>query len=226
MARVGAVTAQKLSVPTTGLYRAGRTTTTSLAALAALPLTNLTGRKGITFQNQDTTNAVYLWWDLPEYIRTSKMYVQPMDTIANQTYKTIWKKSATGNEWYAALESTGGTASITQPLVAYYATAGGGAETLATLGTVGTLAAEHGIGYGDGDTLGYNTIYIRTDGTAAANSPSVKYDYILTYTSIPTTSAGYKLSAGASYFIELDGAVRTFAIPSTGTIVVETVEYL
>ena len=227
MARKASRIALRESTRTTGLCRGSVTTVTAMGSAAlAVPATNLSERTGITFNNIDGTNSIYLWWSLPEYIRCSEIYVKDMGTLEGANYTNKWKKSATGNEWYAVSSTGSGTPAITQPVVIYYATLGGGAETLAVSGTVGTLSAEHKWGWGDGDTLGYSTVYVRTDGAAAANRPEVKYDYLLSYTAVPTTSTGYQLLKGTSYYKELDGAVRTFGIAAAGTPSVTTVEDL
>jgi len=108
----------------------------------------------------------------------------------------------------------------------YSAAVSGGAETLRTSGTVSSLAAEHGWGWGNGDTLGYSTLYVRTGGSTPDYNPALKYEYFMSYTTIPTTSTGYLLEKQLTYYVELDGSVRIHAIASAGTINVLTIEHI
>lgn len=90
-------------------------------------------------------------------------------SLVNSTYK--WTLSGSGtNEYYCELTG-GGDPSLYQPK-------GIGLDgTEATLGTLGSLAAS-GYGYGDNDSLGYSTVYVRLSDGA---DPDTKSDDFVTY---------------------------------------------
>lgn len=239
MARETCVRAAKEAIPTIDLFMGGKTSLTAVGASAtALPATNLTGRKAILIQNLHTTQDVYLDITMPEMIVDESAHDRWRQVFLgakfNTKYNVRWKLSGSGtNEWYAVSSAGSGTPSITQPKVLYYSTIGGGTETLATEGTAGSIAAEHGWAWGNSDTLGYNTVYVRTGGSTLAYYPGIKYDYFLTYTQVPDTSAnyGYLLyRAGsaqpAALYMDLDGSVRIFAIASGATTNVKTIEFI
>lgn len=106
------------------------------------------------------------------------------------TYK--WTASGGGtNEYYCELLAGGDPSLTTPPRVTL-----DGAD--ATEGTVGALA-DHEWGYGDGDTLGYSTIYFADatgdpDGSGVALLAGYGYDYALWYNHNPYRATDTKLN--------------------------------
>jgi hypothetical protein len=225
MARISAVLSGRAATPTLEVFRGLKHSVTSVGISAsAVPATNLSNRKALLVQNMHATASVYLGGNVPEVLG-----VKPKaDFPEGATLKSgVWFPSAGGtNEWFFAT-SARGTAGLTQPACLYYATVGG-AETLATAGTVGSIAAQHGWAWGDGDTLGFNTVYIRSNGTAAANSPLSLYESIVTYFGMPDTSSTYGVFLGPydAVSLTLCGSARLFAISDTASTPVVTLELL
>ncbi len=191
-----------------------------------IPAANLDQRKGVLVQNLDAAKIVYVGGSVPEIIAGT-----PSDAYGKSFVGLQWKyRPASGtNEWYC-VSSTGGDPGLTSPAQLYYQAWTGtkGTETVATKGTIATIAAEHGWSWGADPTSTFNTIYIRTDGALAANSPANKYRVILTYATVPDYSAGYgyRLGAYGSVYMDLCGSVRLFAIADSASANVLTIEYV
>jgi hypothetical protein len=232
-------------VPIIEQFRRIKHATYSIGTSAvALPTTNMSFRKGLFVQNNHASNGLYLGGADPEFILGNPLafnrlkasgLAEPIkgnataDNANYVFYDVKWKLSGAGtNEWYAVASTGSGTPSITQPTILYYATASGGTETLGTSGTPGSLAAQHNWGWGDADTLGFNTLYIRTDGTAAANSPTLKYDYLMLYnftlTADTASTGGLQVDAGSTMWLTLDGTCRLFAIANGASTPVTVME--
>jgi hypothetical protein len=189
----------------------------------AVPTTNTSRRKAVIFQNLHASQNVYIGGAVVEAIG-KELQSEP---ISGHTVVTgQWHLSAAGtNEWYFA-KADKTTSGMTQPTALYYAltSASPGVETLGTSGTVSALAAQHRWGWGDGDTLGYSTLYIRTDGSAIANDPGYEYRVILGYSSLPASGTGMLLGPGDLISITLDSSCRAWAIGSGAATTLTCVE--
>lgn len=240
MARQGAmVSLAHTAIPILETFKRGYHQTVSVGTSAiAIPATNFSYRKAIFVQNNHATQGLYLGMCDPQFIMGSvsgafnniKKTGLAEDIRSLYTFYNVkWLPSGGGtNEWYAVASTGSGTPSITQPTIIYYSTANGGTETLGTSGTVGALAAQHNWGWGDGDTLGYNTLYIRTDGAADANSPALKYDFLMLYplslTADTASTGGLQVDAGSTMWLTLDGTTRLFGIASGASTPVAVLE--
>jgi len=185
----------------------GYNTGTSVGTTAtALPATNRSNRRGLVIQNQDTAAYIYIGAAKPTNLKS-------------KTYS--WKPSGSGtNEWYCVLASTLGDPSLDETLRLYSGTSA--AETLRTNATVGSLSAQEW-DWGDGDSLGYDTLYIRTAGT----DPSQEYASIQSYYNMPTTSGatvGYEIGPKDAVYFTFSGSVRVWCIADTTTTLVCTIE--
>lgn len=90
--------------------------------------------------------------------------------LTGRTYE--WTESGSGtDEWYCQLADAGGDPGLNEP----YEVRETGVGTL-TPGTVGSLAAAEW-DYGDNDTLGYNTIYVRLGASGDPNDAIAAEDY-------------------------------------------------
>ena len=244
MARIGAqVSATSQVVPTLENFKRAKHATYSVGTTAIpIPTTNLSYRRGIFIQNNHASNGLYVGSCDPQFIfglgcnyqsLKHSGLVDPIrgiymcyDTRINvgDTNKVYWVKSATGNEWYASGDAAGvSTAGLTQPTILYYSTAGGGDETQATSGSVGTLGGANYFGWGanalDPCNGVYSTLYVRTGGATSAYSPQAVYDYLMLYplnltADTTTTTGGLQVDAGATLFLTADGCVRLFGVAS------------
>jgi hypothetical protein len=107
-------------------------------------------------------------------------------SLINSSYK--WTDSvAVPNEYHVEL-AAGGDPSVSQPTTVYLA------ASAMTEGTLGSLAAGEWA-YGDNDTLGYNTLYVRLSGNAD-----------------PDTLTAHEIHTGLPTTITLDGT------PTDGTL--------
>lgn len=240
MARQGGlISGNHSAVPVIETFKRGQSTTVAVGtSVIAIPATNMSYRKGMFVQNNHASNGLFLGVCDPQFILGSVLSFNRLkasglaeDIRSLYTFYDVkWKKSSpANNEWYAVASTGSGTPSITQPTVVYFATVGGGAETLATIGTVGALAATNGVGWGDGDTLGYSTLYVRTAGTTDAYNPALVYDFLMLYplslTADTTTgSGGLQLDAGSTMWLTVDGACRWFGIASGASTPVAVLE--
>ena len=227
MARRGAVLTNSVSTPVLEVFRGIKHGCTAVGtSVLQVPATNLSGRKGIILQNKHATATVYVGGGIPYLIEgsSSETYTDP----DHDQRKLKWILSANGtNEWYLAT-STGGTPSLTQVRYLFYATVGG-AETLGTNGTVSSLAAEHGWGWGDGDTLGWSTVYMRTNGSTGTGNPEKRYDVVHGYYFVLTAddtanTGGIEIGPLDTVNVTCDGSVRIFCIASAAAVPVGFLE--
>jgi len=223
MSRVAAKLSCREAMPVLEVYRGIKHTTTTVGTSAiALPATNLTNRKALFIQNLHASQNVFLGGAIPELIG-AKVKDNPVEGATIKPGR--WFQSAAGtNEWFFAT-SAKADPGLTQP-TALYTAANAGAETLRTAGTVSSLAAQHGWGWGDGDTLGFSTLYIRTDGTTQETSPGSEYEAVISYFGMPDSSSTYGIRLGPydGIVLSLDGSCRIFAIASGITTPVLTLE--
>lgn len=217
MGRIGAITAGKGAIPIYEQFRGIKHTCVDVdAAVEQIPNTNLSYRKAILIQNKHASQVLYIGGGIPYIIKGDHVDIHP----DHDKRGLQWFKSSTGgstNEWFLA-DTDKANPSLTQATYLYYATVGG-SETLATLGTVGTLAAEHTWGWGTSADISGNTIFIRTNGSTAANSPKVRYEsihaYYFTLTADDTAATGgIEIAAGNAIGMTVDGSVRIFGIGS------------
>lgn len=215
MARGAEKLARSEAIPTLEHFRA-ITHNNIIIGATALELTRSDGAKGMSIQNGHASQVLYIGGGIPQLIHGFRKDMKVDFQRGGQ-----WLLSANGtNEWYYA-SSTGGDSELTETTYLYYK-ALAGSETLGTSGTVSSLNAQHKWGWGDGDTLGWDTIYMRTDGSEPTDSPAGDYEYLLSYTFTLTAddtavTGGFEIAAGASFDVTLDGAGKVFAIASGAT---------
>uniref|UniRef100_A0A6H1ZGU2 Uncharacterized protein n=1 Tax=viral metagenome TaxID=1070528 RepID=A0A6H1ZGU2_9ZZZZ len=187
-------------------------TVTALSTTAtAIPAANRSERKGISIYNLDAAITIYIAAVKPQGVRG----------FLNHTWT---ESAAVPGEWYLARNSSAATAP-SEPLQLYSKLASDSDEVARTAGTVGALTANTW-DWGDGDTLGYNTLYVCPPTGLA---PADAYSVILSYYRLPTTSGattGHPLKAEEAIFIPLSGKTRVFAIAASGTPNVQTTEYV
>ena len=213
----GAKLKDTVGIPTLELFKGLQHRTVSVGtAVTALPPMDY--RKGVYIQNKSSTATVYIGGGLPEiYIgRPSEMYGKKHEGTLQ------WKLSGGGtNEWYCVTKANGNPG-LTETKYLYF-TAVSGTEALGTMGTVASLAGEGQWDWGDGDTLNYNTLYVRTNGTGVANSPDKRFESLYGYTftlgatADATTTGGLLLGPRDTMCLTADGTVRVFAISDTAT---------
>lgn len=225
MARRVAIAGRKEVIPTYPKYDGYKTTTVSVGTTAvALPTTNLSYRKGLFIQNIHASQILYIGGStIPDIIEAPHLYLKQTGTttIHDNVWtqgdrKLDWKLSGSGTaEYYATLLSSGGDPGLTQPQLMYGVTSAGGAESLLTNGSIGTLN-DHEWVWGNNDTLGYNTIYFRDDSGNPNDNRS--FLVLLSYTSMPSTTTAVKITAGNGYSMDLGGNARAWGIANlTGT---------
>lgn len=118
------------------------------------------------------------------------------DRTATAGYK--WTASAVSNEWYCELTAGGDPSIIGAALLE--------ADSSAfDEGVVGSLAASE-FGYGDGDTLGYSTIYMysTTDPDSAFTAINTDYQVTSPYTFLQADSMTYAQSADTLFIAHKD----------------------
>ena len=213
-------------------YFGGFKHNTIIIGASVLELTRTDGSKGMSIQNGHASQVLYIVGGIPQLIQGYRK-----DMIVDSQRSGQWFLSSNGiNEWYYALTSptvgNGADPGLTECTYLYYKERDGD-ETLGTAGTVGALGSEHNWAWGNGTewgtALGFNTIYMKTDGTGPSNSPAKKYEYILSYTFTLTaddtaTTGGFEIAVGASYDVTLDGAGKVFAIASGATTPAKIIE--
>lgn len=128
---------------------------------------------------------------------------QPI-TIRNASY--FWLNSGTTTEYYLAGSSTGANPGIVQPgHVQFY---GDGTATNATTGALGSLTAGKW-GYGDNDTLGFSTIYVRT--TGSVDPDTLDLDAV-TFTNEPAAGDDVRIPASTAQAISSGLKQQSIAI--------------
>ena len=227
MATIRAITSAREASPVYEELRGALHSVVSVGTTAvALPDTNLSHRKEVVIQNIHASNTLYIGSSLPEVITYNdfkQIKMAGYDGMGNTFYKLKWEPSAAGtNEWYAVDSSTLGDPSMTEPLRIYGTTASGGAEAALTNGTVSSLNNLEW-DWGDGDTLGYDTVYVRHN---SGNPATLQYLTLVSYTKLPDTSTNYgiKLGPNDSFHSTCGGSCRLFGIGSgagTTTVVLE-----
>lgn len=153
--------------------------------------------EGTTPFKVDSSGNVTNWGFVPPASGgTRVIYYRPdFTSILSATYK--WTASTSGtNEYYCEL-AAGGDPSIDEPTYVYTTS-----DDILTLGIIGALA-KSAYAYGDNDSLGYNTVYIRLASgkdpdtlgfsddirySESLNYLSGEYSYALTYRSSVTGS--------------------------------------
>lgn len=117
---------------------------------------------------------------------------QPV-SIRNVSY--FWLNSGTTTEYYLAGSSTGANPGIVQPgHVQFY---GDGSAVNATTGAVGSLTAGKWA-YDDNDTLGFDTIYVRT--TGSVDPDTLDLDAV-TFTNEPAAGDDVRIPASSAQAI-------------------------
>lgn len=192
------------------LLRHGYNTGTTVGTTAiAIPATNLSNRTGVLIQNQHASGNIYI--AAPE----------PIDLLDSSVYE--WHASGSGTNEYYVTKADSADPGLSTPILFY--TAAGSTETSRSEGAAGSLSANEW-DYDDNDTLGFDTVYFRIPSTAT--SPSDAYTKLLSYDRMPAASGasvGYKLEAGRDTYWELSGEDRVFAIGSTTSMTVCTIEF-
>ena len=180
----------------------------------AIELSRTDGSKGLYIQNGHASQALYIGGGKPQIIQGYRK-----DMILDFERNGFWHLSGFGvNEWYYALIGNADPG-LTEATYLYYKTRTGD-ETLGTKADVSSLGAQHEWGWGNADTLGFNTIYIRTDGSGPNNTPKTHYEYILAYTFTLTAddtaaTGGWELKNEGDFIsITVDGSGKIFAIAS------------
>ena len=224
----GAKLAAREAIPTLELFKYGikHNTTVVGASVLKVPATDLPYRKAIFIQNKHASNVVYIGGGIPYVFEGS-------DAAPGHDKRSLkWRLSGGGtNEWYLSAFSNGtwSDPGLTEITYAYGATVAG-SDTLLTNAAVATLSDTEW-DWGDGDTLGYNTLYVATGGSTEAYRPDKVYDmlhgYYFTLTADDTAATGgIELSAGSGITMTLDGGARVFAIASGATTAVGTLEWM
>jgi len=228
MANEHALTSQKLAIPTLEQFKGIKHGNTVVGTSAIqVPATNLNYRKGIILQNKHATNVVYIGGGIPYMIEGHRGRGTAYTDDDHDKRALVWRLSTGGtNEWYLVTAADGdpGLSEIT-----YFYYTIDGTETLGTAGTVGSLGAQHNWDWVDGDTLGFSTLYVRSDGAVAANSPSKIYDDLFAYYFVLTAddvaaTGGVELGPRDSVHVTADGSVKIFAIASGATTAVGHLE--
>ncbi len=168
--------------------------------------TTLTSNKDMFFNTWSITDQVYMVNSTDEMLRYDGTFAGPVGStnIREATYQ--WTASGSGtNEYYCQLASSGDP-SIADP------TSTGGVfinGNSATNGTVGSLAAGEW-DYGDNDTLGYSTVYVRLSDGTDPDTKATGYVQSLTSSTVPGIS-------GNPVGVQIIGLVdRLFCITSNG----------
>lgn len=130
------------------------------------------------------------------YPWTSYIFVK--EDLSSATYK--WTASGSGtNEYYLEL-AAGGDPSISEPA---YLLLG---DSVISEGTAGSLS-DHGWDYGDNDTLGYNTVYIRDD-SGDPDTTGIKIKTVLDVTAFACYSNTFFIAGDDGYIYKLDATVE------------------
>jgi len=124
-------------------------------------------------------------------------YIFVKEDLSSATYK--WTASATSNEYYCELTG-GGDPSLSEPSYLLFQ------DSISTNGTVGSLA-DHGWDYGDNDTLGYNTIYIRDD-SGDPDTTEVRIQTVIEATAFANYRNDFFIACDDGYIYTLDTTVE------------------
>lgn len=184
--------------------------TTSVAtSVTEIPTTILSGRKFIWIQNLGTTGT-YVGIPTPDLYTYYPGFER---TIYGNIKSLKWTASSGGSNEYYATTQEGGDPGLTECKRMYGVLSDGGAETLLTNGAVASLA-DHAWDWGDGDSLGYSTIYFAD---ATADPDASTWMVLYGYTKMPDTSSNYGLYLGEHDYVygTIDGSARIFALAVT-----------
>jgi len=124
-------------------------------------------------------------------------YIFIKEDLSSATYK--WTASATSNEYYVELTG-GGNPSLSEPSYLLFQ------DSISANGTVGSLA-DHGWDYGNNDTLGYNTIYIRDD-SGDPDTTEVRIQTIIEATAFANYRNDFFIACDDGYIYTLDTTVE------------------
>jgi len=124
-------------------------------------------------------------------------YIFVKENLSSSTYK--WTASDTANEYYVELAS-GGDPSLSEPSYLLMQ------DSVITNGTVGSLT-DHTWDYGDNDTLGYSTIYIRDD-SGDPDTTSVRIQTVLEPTAFANYHNEFYIACDDGYIYKLDSTVE------------------
>jgi len=176
----------------------------------------LTSANIVRFATLDTGTKYLLFNDGKELYRVTsgdvvdgaKGYAESV-SLVNTTYK--WTVSGSGtNEYYVDLTG-GGDPSLASPAAVYETATGDMSSASAlTAGTVGSLTAGQ-YDYGDNDTLGYSTIYVRL--TDNSDPDSQANDYVRSSASAgdpeypATTVPGLVVIDGITFVMDSNGTI-------------------
>lgn len=122
-------------------------------------------------------------------------YIFVKENLSSSTYK--W--TASGDEYYLELTG-GGDPSISEPPYLLLN------ESILTEGTLGSLT-DHQWAYGDNDTLGYSTVYIRDD-TGDPDTTGVQIRTVLEPTAFANYSSEFFIACDDGYIYKLDKTVQ------------------
>lgn len=180
--------------------------TISDAGAEAKIWTTLTSDKDVFFNTWSITDQVYMANNTDELLRYDGTFVGPVGStnLVSATY--AWTASGSGTNEYYVRTAAGGDPSLADP------TSTGGVfinGDSATNGTVGSLSAGEW-DYGDNDTLGYSTVYVRLSDGTDPDTKATGYVQSLVSTTVP----GIGGNPVAAQVIGVSD--RLFAITSNG----------
>lgn len=124
-------------------------------------------------------------------------YIFIKEDLSSSTYK--WTASSTSNEYYCEL-ATGGDPSLSEPPYLLFQ------DSISTNGVVGSLA-DHGWDYGNNDSLGYNTIYIRDD-SGDPDTIEIRIQTVLEPTAFANYTNEFYIACDDGYIYKLDQTVE------------------
>ena len=216
MARKAAKLSKELAVPTLELFRGLHHAITSVGTTAIpVPATNLSYRKAIIIQNLDSAKTVYIGGSIPDIFEAPVGFGSMIEGTRHQIK---WHESGTkAGEYYATYD-----ASRVEPVQLWGVTSAGGTEGKLDSGTVGSLG-DHEWVWDNNDSLSGDTLYF-ADSTGSPGD--LAYVTLIGYSRVPDTSTnyGHKLGPSDAISLTLDGSVRVFAIASSASANVSTVE--
>jgi len=124
-------------------------------------------------------------------------YIFVKENLSSVTYK--WTASATANEYYVELTG-GGDPSLSEPPYLLLN------ESLITNGTLGSLT-DHQWDYGDNDTLGYSTVYIRDD-SGDPDTTGIQIKTVLDPTAFANYDNKFFVACDDGYIYKMDSSVQ------------------
>lgn len=186
------------------------------ATAVEIPTNILDGRRFLSVQNIHASNILYVGTRPPQLLKVNQEYRENTDLFGTPM-SVNWKKSAGGTNEYYAVSKTGGNPGLTECLRLYGITSDGGEEAVLTKGTIASLA-NLGWAWGDGDTLGYSTVYFRIN---AGDPDDLSYLQLFSYIYLPTSVTAFALVTNDTFTWHLGSGCRIFAIASgAGTVAI------